>query len=102
MVRGTWIIPSPVEVVNRTMPAWLRNWCQPGSPGRGEEESVWRAMVTGVHGKELSTWTFLMVQIVLSELFQTRTGAKACVTQKRERLGNGSDLAGIGQNVLRT
>lgn len=31
---------------------------------------------------------------------QTRTGAKACVSQKLRGLGNGSDLANTRQNVL--
>lgn len=50
-------------------------------------------------GEPGSTLTFL---IVLDCTFHTRTGAKACVTQKLKGLGNGSDLANIRQNVLRT
>lgn len=57
----------------------------------------------GVPGKESepgSAWTFFLIVLGWTSGLQTRTGAKACVSQKLRGLGNGSDLAKIRQNVL--
>lgn len=61
----------------------------------------WWCLESG--GKESESYLdfFLIVWGWTSGL-QSRTGAKACVSQKLRGLGNGSDLANIRQNVLRT